>query len=241
MDKSYYEEKFRLRISDFDCHDNILLSSILDFVQDVAGKHADILSVGFDDLIKDNKIWVLVRHRLKIYNYPKLYSTLNVKTWPEEKRRVDFNRDTLITDEDGEIVCKVQSKWVVIDLNTRRLVRPDMVHFATDKFLDQVLFESSFDKLEDFDINGIQPVEITSSFLDLDHNRHVNNINYCKYVLNIIKLSKQEIIDSFEINYIKELRENETIKLYVKRNEKVIFAKALKDEDTIFNLKIELK
>ena len=59
MDKSSYEEKYRLRISDFDCYDRITPCCILDLAQDIAGKHADILGIGYQDFIVNNRIWVL--------------------------------------------------------------------------------------------------------------------------------------------------------------------------------------
>ena len=71
-----YSEKFNLRINDFDCHDRILISSILDLFQDVAGKHATKLKIGFNDLIIKNRLWAIVRTKFKIiYRNKKSFST----------------------------------------------------------------------------------------------------------------------------------------------------------------------
>ena len=160
MTNSFYEEKFRLRISDFDCFDRLTPCCILDLSQDVAGKHADLLNIGYNDFIKHNRIWVLIRTRFEIIKNPDLYSTLTVKTWPRKKGRVDFDRDTLITDENGNVVCKLQSKWVIIDSNNRKLVLPRQYNYPLDNFLEDKTFDSSFEKLDDFSVENLCGKEI---------------------------------------------------------------------------------
>ena len=121
MEKNVFEKEFELRISDFDCFDKIKPSVILDFFQDVAGEHADILSVGFNDLIKKDLIWVLVRTKYEVIKEPTLYSKIKVRTWPHPKGRIDFDRDYLILDENNNVLIKGTSKWVIVNYKTRRL------------------------------------------------------------------------------------------------------------------------
>ena len=71
-----YQENFRLRISDFDTFDHLTPHAVLDLFQDVAGKHADLIGVGFDKMIKDNLIWVLLRTKYEVIKNPPLYSTV---------------------------------------------------------------------------------------------------------------------------------------------------------------------
>ena len=52
-------------INDLDSYDYLKPSSILDFAQLVASKHADELGIGFNDFIKKDLIWVVVRITLK--------------------------------------------------------------------------------------------------------------------------------------------------------------------------------
>ena len=48
-----YKRQFNLRINDFDCHDNILMSTVLDLFQGVAGDHANLLGIGFEEFKKN--------------------------------------------------------------------------------------------------------------------------------------------------------------------------------------------
>ena len=67
MGNEIYEELFRLRVSDFDCFDRLTPFAILDLSQDIAGKHAANLHVGYDDLISNDVVWMLLRTRYEFY------------------------------------------------------------------------------------------------------------------------------------------------------------------------------
>lgn len=215
MDKNAtYEEIFRLRISDFDHNDHLLPHAILDLAQDVAGKHADILNIGFNDFMKMNRIWVLVRNRYVMEKYPSLYEKVKVRTWPRLKGRADFDRDTLILNEDDEVICKVQSKWVILDVDKRTIVLPRHFEYPLKEICQDVTFSTPFNKLEDFPIDNLSHYEIQTEYCDLDHNRHINNIQYAKYIMNTLRLGDDELIHSFEIDYIHELSYGERVDLY---------------------------
>ena len=133
MEKNIFEKEFELRISDFDCFDKIKPSVILDFFQDVAGEHADILSVGFNDLIKKDLIWVLVRTKYEVIKEPNLYSKIKIKTWPHPKGRIDFDRDYLILDENNNINLKIEALYfidvyqeAILIVDTKENVKPEM-------------------------------------------------------------------------------------------------------------------
>ena len=111
MGENIYLEKFRLRVSDYDYKDQILLSAILDLCQDVAGKHAIELGVGYDDMIVQDKIWMVIRTKVEVIKNPPFSCNVLVETWPIEPNRVDMDREYLIMSEDGkEEYIKVTSK-----------------------------------------------------------------------------------------------------------------------------------
>lgn len=243
MDKNaIYEEKFRLRVSDFNCHDYLLPQAVLDLAQDVAGKHADILHIGFEDFIKQNRIWVLMRNRFVMEKYPPLYATVNVKTWPREKGRADFDRDTIIEDLNGNVLCKIQSKWVILDVVKRCIILPRNFEYPIKEICEEKTFETPFFKLEDFDCENLPFHEIETEYCDLDHNRHINNIQYAKYIMNSIVLEENERIHTFEIDYVHELSFGQKVKVYYERKENIIRVKGVSNQTNfIAVLEIEKK
>lgn len=238
MGKEVYEELFRLRVSDFDCYDRLSPCAILDLAQDIAGKHAADLHVGYGDLIANNVVWMLLRTRYEFYKNPPLHTSVNVKTWPRVKGRCDFDRDTLITQQNGDIVCKIQSKWVLVDSLKRRLILPRNYDYPFKDHYEEKTFDTPFEKIEDFQIEGLEEHKIETKFLDLDHNGHINNVSYVKYALNIIALEKGYDISHFEINYIHELQSNKALSLYLLKKDNIYFVKGISEDKDIFLLKI---
>lgn len=234
-----YSEKFRLRISDYDKYDHLTPKTILDLFQDVAGKHADYIGVGYDEMIKKDLIWVLVRTKYEVINYPKLYSTVTVLTWPKKKGRLDFDREYEILDENGNLLIKGISKWVVVNFKTRRISSARDVNYSCDIF-EKENFTEDFSKIEDFEMNNVQKYTTYTSFSDLDHNGHVNNINYARYMFDALKLKKEESIKKFEIDYLKELQLDSKVDLFYVKDNSTILCKGIKDEELSFISKIIL-
>ena len=63
---SRYSELFKIRTNDLDTYDRVKPYVYLDFFQDVAGHHADILGVGYEACKKENIAWVLMKNRLEV-------------------------------------------------------------------------------------------------------------------------------------------------------------------------------
>lgn len=116
--------------AELDEHDHIRPAALLDLFQQLAGEHAETLGVGFDALYRQGRLWVVSRIKAVIENKPALYETVTAETWPEPTGRVDFDRDYLVRGEDGRIIAKGVSKWCVIDLNSRKLVRAQDIGFS---------------------------------------------------------------------------------------------------------------
>ena len=52
-----YSKAFTVTNNMLDAFDNLMMSSILDISQEIAGDHANLLHVGFDEFIKRVRRW----------------------------------------------------------------------------------------------------------------------------------------------------------------------------------------
>ena len=96
MDRRYYTESFRLRVNDFDCNDRVLVSSILDLCQDVAGMHAITLGVGYKQMITQNKIWMVIRTKMEIIK-PFINNKVSIaKSYYDYKAEADSQKNSII-------------------------------------------------------------------------------------------------------------------------------------------------
>ena len=229
--KAIYSRNYNLRTSDFSRYDELQPHAVLDLFQDVAGLHADILDIGFDKLINRDLIWVLVRTKFVVLKNPKMHDQCKTITWPKQKGKVDFDREYLIVDQKNEVLVKGISKWVIVNYKTRRISLTRDIDYNCI-IHEESNFNEPFNKIDDFDIENLPYLEQVADYVSSDHNGHLNNINYARYVVNIMQLKKDEHIDTFEINYVKEVKEGEIIKNYFKKVNNIYYIKGIVNDQT---------
>lgn len=234
-----FKKNYVLRVSDFDCYDRLRPSAVLDLFQDVAGQHADEIGVGYNDLIKKDIIWVLLRNKFDVVKNPELYSEVTAVTWPHERGRGDFDRDYLITSKDGEVLVKGSSKWCVCNFVTRRILFGNEVQYNDTEYVDRKVYPDGIKKIKDFPEENCEVYEGRSQFGDLDHNGHVNNIKYADYILNALDLEKNEEIKSVEIDYIHEMQARSEFKIFYFKKEGKYSLKCLSEGKEIFRAEVE--
>ncbi len=237
--KNIWQGEYILRAGDFDKFDRIKPSSVLDLFQAAAGQHAEELGLGFDKMIQCGYLWVLVRVKFEIYESPKRYQDIIVKTWPLPPRRLNYKREYCITDEKGIVLVRGSSEWVLIDSNERRLLSVADI-YPLESFCPVVMFQEKIVKVRDFDMTGA-PYTVIAGFTELDINNHVNNTKYADYVLDALNPKKDDVLKSFQIDYRKEVFAKDKLKIYNTKEENIIYAKGLNDQGNImFACKIEL-
>ena len=232
-------EKFNLRTNDFDIKDKVLMSTILDLFQIVASKHASNLGIGYNDLIKDNKIWVIVRTKVEVYEQPKIESKVTVRTYPLPLGKIDANRCYEIYDETGKLLVRGISKWVNVDVNSRRVIRLNGISYGEGELYQTNELLDRFIKISDF-IEKDKKIKVKPSYLDLDHNGHINNAKYINFVVNNIKELHHKEIISCQIEYIQELKDEDFELVYNIEGNKVL-AKGITDKGIHFIMEIVTK
>lgn len=239
--RNLWEKEYYLRASDFDKFNQIKPSSVLDLFQDAAGQHAIELGVGFEDMIKHSYLWVLTKIKFKLISNPSLYQKVIVKTWPLSPNRLCYRREYSIENENHEKLIIGSSEWVVIDSKKRRFLSvPDLYPF-TDGFHQEIMFEGKLGKITDFEIQE-KPRTVNAGFSELDINNHVNNTKYANYVLDAINPSKYDVLETFQIDYRKEVMQGTELNIYHTKQDNILLAKGLdQNGDTMFACKIEYK
>ena len=241
MENRLFKDQYYLRASDFDKYNHIKLSSILDLFQDVAGRHALELGVGFEDMLKKSYLWVLVKIKFKVIAQPKSYQNVIVKTWPLAPQKLYYRREYSIENQLGEKLIVGSSEWVVIDSEKRRFVSNPNLYPFNDNFYPEIHFEEKLTKVPDFEPTN-QSYTVTPGFCELDVNNHVNNTKYANYVIDAINPQKDFEIDLFQIDFRKEVMQGSKLNIYHKTDENVILSKGLnQDGETMFACELVCK
>ncbi|MGA8893352.1 MAG: acyl-ACP thioesterase domain-containing protein [Anaeromyxobacteraceae bacterium] len=186
--------------------------AISGWLQEAAGRHADLLGVGVDALQARNLTWVLARQAVQVDAPVALWEEAVVETWPSGTDRLSALRDFVVRVR-GEERIRAVTQWIVVDLSTRKPVRPAAV-------LPVELVEETPHVL---DLPGgriavPEPPEIdrpfTTRYRDIDRNLHVTNASYVEWACEAIpeETWRSRRLRSFEAWFVAECRHGSTVR-----------------------------
>jgi len=241
MENRLWQKYYNLRASDFDKFNHIKPSAVLDLFQDAAGQHANDLGVGFEPMLKRSFLWVIVRIKFKVISQPAIYQKVRVKTWPLAPNRLNYRREYCIEDVDGTKLIIGSSEWVVMHSETRHLVSaPDLYPFS-DNFHDEMNFEARLERVRDF-VSDNSPYVVNPGFSELDRNNHVNNTKYANYVLDALNPDANEELETFQIDFRKEILQGVKIEIHHAIEDEFVLAKGQNESgETMFICKLKFK
>ena len=212
-----HSQKFITAVDEMDYREIPKPSAVLQYFQDLATSHANLLGIGYIDMLRRGELWVLSRLSYRVCEYPKIGDEITVTTYPKKPRIVDVNRDYYVTGNDGKVLISGTSKWCVIGKDDRAIKKcRDLFAFDDSVFRPDDPFEGGNIGIKSLDKLGAKVVpcgEFCVHITDLDRNFHMNNARYGDIVLNSCNVEElnNKIIKSFDINFISELRLNEKI------------------------------
>lgn len=172
-------------------------------MQDIAWKHSNILGFGYTHLQEKNQIWALSRIFVKIERLPKWNEEFILETWPRGNDNFFGYRDFNFIDKSGESIIKATSSWVVIDLNTKRMVR--LSGFDSFPDLSESVFSRNADKVNSPESSS--PLIFTPVlYSEIDINQHFNTGKFIERIIDSYNSSFHEKheLEELEMNFLKE-------------------------------------
>ena len=209
-------QKFQIPCYNTDMSRRLKPASFMDLAQEAATLHANILGFGYDDLIVSGNAWIISRMRVVFVDTPKWRENVTLATWHKGLNRLFFLRDFLMTDNDGNVKVKATTSWLVLNLDTRRLVR-DPKLLDEGKTCTENVIETPADKVDmpkDAEVKLV--MEHEAAYSDLDMNGHVNNAMYMQWAMNAVnyEISSERPVKEFTINFNHEIKPQETVSIY---------------------------
>ena len=209
-------QKFQIPCYNTDMSRRLKPASFMDLAQEAATLHANILGFGYDDLIVSGNAWIISRMRVVFVDTPKWREDVTLATWHKGLNRLFFLRDFLMTDNDGNVKVKATTSWLVLNLDTRRLVR-DHKLLDEGKTCTENVIETPADKVvmpKDAEVKLV--MEHEAAYSDLDMNGHVNNAMYMQWAMNAVnyEISSERPVKEFTINFNHEIKPQEIVSIY---------------------------
>ena len=176
-----YKKLFKVTDNMCGLYQAIKPSGMLDLLQSSAGEHADMLGIGYNDLEKKGYAFVLARVKYDLYRKIGRYDNILIETTPLKPGRVDFDRDFEIYDGmSGEKIGIGTSKWIIIDIKTRKICRSSVFEYPCE--VREIGVYDSFDKLSFDEASLDKEFNYQVRHNDVDFLGHMNNSYFDLYI-----------------------------------------------------------
>lgn len=181
-----FTENYRVGLGDLNSQGKISNKIILKMFEDTAGYHSDSVNNGVAAIDTNGTAWVIMSWKLCVLKRPGYGQNLKVETWSRCMERAHAFRDFRLLDENGEECAIASSKWSVIDINSRKLMRiaPEMNELYGSE-PTAIFNEWKQDRAvvpECFECTSVSVVRRC----DTDIIGHMHNLNYYDLALEVL-------------------------------------------------------
>lgn len=200
-----WSESREVRFGVIDKSNTMTLDAALNFFQEAAICHAEILGVGRAAMARANQVWILSRMSALVLRRPAYGEIITVRTWPRGGEKLFAIRDYDIRGADNEPLVQARSCWVIIDMEKRRPLRPQSVMGSLPLNEGQDALPAAVGLEERLPLH--KAAERQALYTDVDYNSHVNNVSYIRWIEDTVDpaLLEQAQRMRLDINYLNEI------------------------------------
>lgn len=177
-----FTETFRLAQADCDLANCAMPAALLRKAQQLAIDHCNTIGLTDDVYRRTGTAFLTAKVALEIYRPIRLGEELRATTIPSQPKRAVYNRLTTFEDGQGELAALYDSRWVLVDVNSRRILRQPPEGLP-------ISFAQTAERELDFSLNRLpaeEGREILAGYSLCDCNRHINNTRYADLVCDAV-------------------------------------------------------
>ena len=212
MKNSETKEEYEIEYQNVDYYGEYKYSDLLSKLSNLATKNA--IEIGlWNESFNGKYGWVLVKQTVKLKRPLLIGEKLTVSTRAKGERKIQYFRtyDLKVNDE---VIGGIYSIWTLIDIEKRRIVRPQKVGISIPECEEYPSFVEKYEPLLDIETQKVQTREVVYS--DIDLNKHMNNARYLEWVMDLLPQEKKQdfFIDEMTMHYLKEIAPKRRVDLY---------------------------
>lgn len=214
---------------------NYKIANLLSKLADLATKNAVDVGIWKPDFI--NKYgFVLTKETLVMKRPIQIDEVIKLNTRASGRKRIQFSRNYWLEDEDGNEIGAVYSLWTLIDLENRRITKPEKVGIAMPEIKEYAYTLDSYHEIiKDLELAYV--MERPVLFSDIDVNQHMNNSRYIEWAMDAlpIDLLKDKFFKEISVVFKNEIAPGKVVKIYRYLDDeyvKIVFKS--QDENTIY-------
>ncbi|MCI6640536.1 MAG: thioesterase [Pygmaiobacter massiliensis] len=171
---------------DCDLNSQLTIGGLLRLTQQAGMDQCEALGVGTDYMLRFHTAWMLARLSVESYLPILEDSKLKVVTEPSIPSRATYKRVTSFYHQDGKLAAQVDARWVLADLQNRKILRqpPEGMQLP---FFSLVETEHRVEIVRADSLESCGQVRACYSRVDL--NGHLNNTRYADIICDALPLS----------------------------------------------------
>ena len=190
---------------------------------------------------KYNAVWVFVKNKFQRRAIAKWNEEITVESYFTAVTKATVVVDTVIKNSKGEISVAARSEACVIDRRSFKILRVSSVDFPEN--VPVYASEAGFDFTRFNVENSIKIGKFTVPSTSIDACRHLNNVEYLRFILNTVPTARETLNPVFEteISYVNQAREDEEIAIFFKKDDKSEFYELKNGDKTVAKCNIKRK
>ena len=231
------ENEYTIKLSEIGKGNKATNKAILSFFEDIGGLHSNKAGYGIFEIDKTHLSWILLGWRMQVIRRPKYAEKIKIKTWSKGVIKFYTYRDFEVYDEQGNLIIRASSKWVLLDIEKGKIVRiePELMEKYEPEVNKSVFGIEEFDKVKEPDLYQYEK-EYTVRRADIDVNNHMHNLNYIELANEALPedVYRGALFNEVRITYKKEIKLGETVKCkYAFKEDKHVIVVKNMDESII--------
>lgn len=208
-----FTQTYEIKDNMVDCQGYLRPSQILFIAQDMGGRHCKELALSYDEMAAKGLFWAVSRHRVQITRIPKSGEILRVETWAMPATAAAYPRSVVAYDEQGKECFRAISLWVIMTLDTRKMLSPSKSGIELAGVVRGLELASP---------KGLVPRDMDTSvsrkvcYSDIDRNGHMNNTRYMEWMDDLFPsdFHRTHRLKELLMCYLAESREGQTLDMH---------------------------
>ncbi len=209
------------------------LKAYLDYFQDVAGGYMHLQ--GRDNTIIHERYgaaWLYLKYHIKLFERTDYENDLDIECWIEKTGHPAGVTHDMEIREAGRLLAVGKLESCLIDMESKRIVRPSAIDLDPELSLDRHAEGVDFSRLSVAIPPGEPVYEHVVRYSDLDNNDHVNNLRYIPLMQDAFDdaFHREHVLEEMEIQYKKQCLFGEKLSIYKSKEDDLYRVLAVKED-----------
>ncbi len=188
----------KISVKSFDVYPNSTMKPVAlqRYMQQIAREDCDNMGWTYNNMREINMVFVMTKLGIKVNKPVFAYDELMVRTYNNKIKGIVFTREFEFY-RFGEEVIHATTEWVIVNYDTRRIVRPSFFPYEIPEMnidCDTINLPRAIE-ISDLSPAGERRVRLS----DLDENDHLNNCIYSDIAMDILPYDRKQ-------DYVKEIK-----------------------------------